>query len=597
MRLAGFFLGIFCVLSWGQALALDSPQGLGAVATQHPLATQAATHILLRGGNAVDAAVAAALTLAVVEPHNSGLGAGGMARIWDNQEKKTHAIDFRERAPLKATPQMFSSGQTPWEASQAGPLAIAVPGEVAGLGFLHHHWGKLPWNELFSEAIHWAEQGHIPSLLLQKKIEERSDCLRRDYHTFKIYRPFLAPLHPATPLTLSDAPDPSPEIEMDSPRLVQSQLAETLKTLRDKGPQEFYLGRLAQQLTESLQNKGALLQLEDFQEYQALETPPLSTQFPWGTLWGVPLPSSGGISVIRALNTLEALEKIQGEDWQRWAWFVPLFRGIFTTRNQEMGDPDFLPPLPVQRWISKNFAKEEAKKIAKSLDAQKSLPETNPASEEPLQEPAPGETTHLSIMDGNGNSVSMTLTLNLAFGSCVTAGDTGVLMNNEMDDFNTQTDKPNAFGLIQGKQNNIAPGKRPLSSMSPTLVTQNKEAILAIGSPGGPRIITTIFQVLYGIYFLRQDLQSALSSPRLHYQIYPPTVFLEHSTAQFQRRTLKAEGIPFTPVAPWGNVQAVRYDPTTRRFSAASDPRGEGAAEVLPPKTTPTTKPQETKNE
>jgi gamma-glutamyltranspeptidase/glutathione hydrolase len=539
---------------------LEPDRPLGAVATQHPLASAAAARVLKQGGNAMDAAVAAALTLAVVEPHNSGLGGGGMALVWEAGKKKPYAMDFREKAPLGATVSMFLQPGMPPDASQAGPFSMAVPGEVAGLGSIHARWGRLPWQALFQEAIQAAEAGFTVDPPLQAQILQRKDCLIRDYHGSQLYGPFF-----------KDTPD----AESGPTRLVQADLARTLKRLRDLGAGEFYRGELAEKFLQGLRDKGAMLNLQDLQDYQVAERSPVVGDFEWGKVWGFPPPSSGGVSVIRGLNILEALtKKTESPLRDHWLeWLIQALGPIFADRNNQMGDPDFTPDMPVKKWIEKSTARRNADEI---LKARENIPSTNRAAD-----PIEAHTSHISVMDGEGNGVALTLTLNLAFGSCVIAGDTGIMMNDQMDDFSTRPGVPNAFGLVQSDSNAVAPGKRPLSSMSPTLVSDKKHLLLAVGSPGGPRIITGVLQVLIRHFFLKESLSEAIAAPRIHYQGIPREIFVESGLSDAQTGQLNRVSIPLAHRASWGNVQAVAHDPEQGRYEAFSDPRGTGEAMII----------------
>ncbi len=514
------------------------PKILGAVATQHPLATETARRVFRDGGNAIDAAVAAALTLSVVEPYNSGIGGGGMSLVWLASDKKTHAVDFRETAPSAATPGMYFEAST--GASRFGPLAIAVPGTLSGLEWMHRRWGRLSWASLFQDAIHHAEAG-FEDAYLAERAAEKTDCLNRDFHSAKLYRPLW---------------------EQDlGHRWVQKDLAQTLKRIRDFGAKDFYQGSTATLLVEGLQGKGALLSMDDLLHYRVVERSALFTDFSWGRLWGMPPPTSGGISVLRGMNILDELMKAEREQFQKnWAmWIVKTLRIIFQDRNSQMGDPDFVQNMPVRSWISKALARRGVAALLKESE----------------------NTTHLSVIDAQGNAVSMTLTLNLSFGSCVTAGVTGVLMNDEMDDFTTRPGEPNAFGLAQSETNGIAPGKRPLSSMSPTLVTKHHEVVLAIGSPGGPRIISSVLEVLSRHFLSREPLADSIRAPRVHYQVEPNTIFVEEAGTLDDLEGIKNLGIPIKYEKPWGNIQAVGWDAKSHGFQAYSDPRGRGKASVV----------------
>lgn len=549
---------------------------LGAIATQHPLASIAGARVLRAGGNAIDAAVAAALTLSVVEPYNSGIGAGGMAMIWDGTKRKAFALDFRETAPKLAHEKMFLQPGLPEDASRSGPLAIGVPGEIAGLAALHKRWGKLPWEDLFTEAIRYTEQGFVPDAALLARVKRRQDCLSRDYHSWKIYHG-LFPNEPNSSTSKDHRPKPDLNDDNSSaPKLWrQVALAKTLKRLSQRGADDFYQGEIAQALAKDLSDKGSLIRLQDFQNYQVKWRRPLSSNFSWGRLWGFPLPSSGGISVIRSLKTLSALAQMQ-KNHETWIpWMVGVFEQIFKSRNKAMGDSDFIATPPVNKWISKSFARTQAKEILKKLNPP-SPTKTGDASAK-----TQGHTSHLSVIDAKGNGVSMTITQNLSFGSCVSSGSTGILLNNQMDDFATHPGKANAFGLVQSKANAIAPGKRPLSSMSPTLVTSKKNLILAIGSPGGPRIISSVIESLYRYFVLGESLKQAVAAPRFHYQGIPHQIFVEKTASPALQESLATTKIPIKLSRPWSNVQAVAYEPSTQSFSAESDPRGIGKALVV----------------
>jgi len=532
---------------------------LGAVATQHPLATDSAARVLRDGGNAVDAAIAAALTLAVVEPYHSGLGGGGMALVWTGDPKKTYAVDFRETAPRAATAGMFAENGFFPNASEEGPFAIGIPGQVSGLFLIHQRWGKLPWAKLFDEAIQYSEQGFEADAELLKRVKGRRECLMRDYHSSRNFQAIL-------------------QGEVPPIWWVQSDLAASLKKIASGGAREFYQGDLAQQLIIGLKSKGALLNLADLRGYRPLLRAPLFKDYSWGRVWGMPLPSSGGIGVISALNILEELSGDQPERLNReWApWTVLTLQATFQERNALMGDPDFVPNLPVKKWLSK----DEAARVAKSILAEDGKSPVATKDKPMATEPS-GETSHLSVIDASGNAVSMTLTLNLAFGGCVTAGDTGIIMNDQMDDFTTELGKPNAFGLVQSPANGIAPGKRPLSSMSPTLVTQLDQVRLAIGAPGGPKIISSVLEAMARIFILKQDTADAIAAPRIHYQGAPRPILLEPPGLRLYGAQLESLKLPFEESQPWSNVQAVSRFKSDKGLEAFSDPRGIGKALVV----------------
>lgn len=478
-----------------------------AVVTEQHLASRIGGDILQQGGNAIDAAVAVGYALAVVNPCCGNIGGGGLVTLHLANGKNIF-LNFRERAPLKATPSLFF--KKPADASLKGFLAVATPGTVLGLETLRKCYGTLPLSTLIQPAIKLAENGFI----LQKgdvQLLKESELLLKNQSNvraifFKNQRSFG-----------------------EGDRLKQLDLANSLKLISKKGPDVFYKGSIAKTIVNESHRYGGILALNDFSHYFVKFSEPVYCYYRGYKIVSAPMPSSGGFVLCHILNSLER---------------VPLRQLGFHTKDST---------LPILSAMSKAFK------------ARNKLLMPNP---EGLQ------TTHYSIVDKKGNAIAVTYTLNSFFGAGVIAGHTGFLLNNEMDDFTTRPGLPNQFGLIQGKYNLIEPGKRPLSSMTPTIIMKNNRVVMVLGSPGGPRIITSVLETILNVLDYQMTIEEAVNAPRFHYQAIPNRVDVEEGA--FTEKTMKALrscGYQFTLRKPWGAVEAIFIDPMTHQITAANDKR------------------------
>lgn len=529
-----------------------------AIVSAHPLATQAGLEILRLHGNAFDAAVAVAAMLAVVEPYNSGLGGGGFWLLHHSRKNKDMMLDARETAPLAATPGMFmgSPGNPQARLSLDGPLAAGIPGVPAGLAWLSKKYGKLPLADALSPAIKAARYGFpvdAPYI--------RMAGLREN--TFKQFR------YARRQFLLNDQVPPA------NVTLAQPQLAQTLERLGQAGADSFYSGRWARHMVQTVRSAGGIWSAADLAGYRVKERQPIVITYRGATITTTALPSSGGLVLAQSLNILERLNYDAAPPTQKMHYVTEALRRAYHDRYRYMGDADFV-EVPLLRLTAKSYAATRAETI---------LPDDATASEA-LTAPYKTEgqsTTHYAIADKYGNRVAATLSINTPFGSGFVAGETGVLLNNEMDDFSSGPGAANVYGLSGTAANAIAPGKRPLSSMSPTFV-EDQRGILIIGTPGGSRIISMVLLgILDYMHNGQIDLSRMVSAPRYHHQYLPdrielePQVFSEEVSDELQ---LIGHTVEMAPRA-WGNMQAMYIDKKTGFISTASDPRGFGRGEIL----------------
>ncbi|HUL58988.1 MAG TPA: gamma-glutamyltransferase [Anaeromyxobacteraceae bacterium] len=559
----------------------------GAVATAHPLASEAAAAVLRAGGNAADAAVAAAFALSVVEPQSSGLGGGGFALVHVAREGKVHAIDFREVAPAAAAPDMFAGGAP--RRSLDGGLAIAVPGAVAGYAEVARRFGTRPLRELVEPAARLAERGFPVNAHYAAMARERLTCLAE--------RPAAARE------LLRRGPDGRPAAPEPGWRLVRPDLARTLR-LVGRDPAALQRGALAERIARAVREDGGMLTVEDLARYRVRERVPLEGRYRGHRLVSMPLPSAGGAIVIALLQALEPEDpRAGGYRPERFLHAMVEIEKRLFARRVLLGDPDRVPgaAIAMEEMVSPAFAVALHAAVGDRTVSSGELdaPPTPPVAPNDLaggrrppdpwslpgQAPPPGpplqpdtHTTHISVVDREGNAVAMTTTINVPFGSCVVVPGTGILLNDEMDDFEPAPGVPNAYGLVGRGANAPAPGKTPLSSMAPTLVFGPDGRLwLAVGAPGGSTIPTTVAQVISHLVDDGMSLSQSLGAPRIHHQWQPDAIQvepggLEEATA----RALEARGhrLRFAE-RPWGNAQAVRVTPEGWR-EAASDPRVQG---------------------
>jgi gamma-glutamyltranspeptidase/glutathione hydrolase len=546
------------------------------VASVHELASTAGVRIMQAGGNAVDAAVATGFALAVVHPQAGNLGGGGFMLI-RMADGTAHFVDFRETAPAAASANMYldASGNVVPKASLVGYKAIAVPSSVAGLVYAQKKYGKLSLDRDMAPAIKLARDGFA---LTWEDIVDFSDkdlasfpesarIFQRDGNFYKPGETFRQP-----------------------------ELAHTLERIA-RDPDDFYHGAMAKELAASIQKGGGLVTIDDLAKYEVKERVPVRGTYHGYDIISAPPPSSGGVALIEILNILEGydLTKYGSRSAQATQLTVEAFRRAFYDRAEFMGDPDFS-KIPVPQLIDKRYGEAWRESIdPQHASASKEL--RRPAIFSQLERYASlspqmasgresSQTTHYSIVDAEGNAVAVTTTLNDLFGSHVTAEGLGFVLNDEMDDFSAKPGAPNLFGLIQGPANAIGPGKRPLSAMSPTIVLKDGKLFLVLGSPGGPRIITTVANILMGVVDYGMDIQTAVNAPRFHQQWLPDLVRLEQWFSPDAVHTLERMGykIEFgvsdggTWEPTWSDGECVEVDPATGERWGASDARNNGKA-------------------
>ena len=527
-----------------------------AVASAHPLATKAGIEILANGGNAFDAAIAVTSTLAVVEPYSSGIGGGGFYLLHQQKQNRQVMIDARERAPLKATRDFYldANGEVDHDRSMNGATSAGIPGIPAALDYLQKNYGLLPLEQSLSSAINYAENGF-----------QIDDTYRR---LAKFRLPVLQRFQSTRQSLLRDGEIP----ELDS-LLKQPDLAHTLRSISVAGADGFYQGEVAQKLVASVRANGGVWSLQDLNRYQVVERDPVKFEFGSARLVTASLPSSGGVVLASIFNMLGILGYDQAGDTQRIHLLVEAMRRGYRDRAAYLGDPDYV-DVPVNRLISEAYAQQLAKGIS-VLRASRS------ADIGTIGEEASGnDTTHFSIIDQQGNMVSATLSVNYPFGSGLVAGDTGVLLNDEMDDFSAKPGEPNAYGLLGSSANAIQPGKRMLSSMTPAFVHKADKSLIS-GTPGGSRIIT--MQLLGILEFLHGgSAREIVSLPRFHHQYFPDQISFENSAFdQATQKSLQGLGHELKQMSNrYGNMQTIIVDHETGKLDAASDPRGIGSAVI-----------------
>lgn len=531
--------------------------GRHAVASAHPLATEAGIEMLESGGNAFDAAVAISSTLAVVEPTGSGIGGGGFWLLHRASDGFEVFVDGRETAPAAATATMYldSDGKAVAKASRDGPLAAAIPGEPAALDHLARSYGKLGLARSLAPAIRAASGGFICD-------DKLAEAFARHW----------ARLSPDAQRVFAIEGRPPREGE----RIVQTDLARTLERLALAGAAGFYEGRTATALVDGVRTAGGIWDTQDLLGYRVVERRPLVTWFRDVRVVSAPLPSAGGITLAQTLGQLEALDWRGDGSVQSVHLLIESLRRAYRDRAQFLGDPDFV-KVPVARLSSTGYARA----LAADVQAQRATPSAQLA---PARLPPEGvDTTHFSVLDAAGNRVAATLSVNLPFGSGYMAPGTGVLLNDEMDDFAASEIASNAYGLIGSHANRVEPGKRPVSSMSPTFA-EGPRGLLIIGTPGGSRIITMVLRGLLA-WTAGADALAVASLPRIHHQYLPDQLSFEPGAlSNEQQRALTAMGHSLKPLeSTFGNLQAVTWDRVSGRVDAASDPRGVGLARVVAP--------------
>jgi gamma-glutamyltranspeptidase / glutathione hydrolase len=537
----------------------------GMVVSAHRLASRVGVEVLKRGGNAVDAAVAVGYALAVTYPAAGNLGGGGFMTIQFADGRKTF-LDFREAAPLAATRDMYldDAGEVIAQMSTKGYRAVGIPGTVAGLEYAREKYGTRTRSALISPAIDLAQRGFVVDQRDLDLFAIAESDLRDDPASAAIF------LHKGRPYRVGE-------------RLVQNDLAKSLRLIAQRGPDAFYRGPIGDAIVAASANGGGIIAKADFERYRVRELAPVECDYRGYHVVSSPPPSSGGVVVCEILNILEGypLKELGFRSAQAVHYQIEAMRHAYVDRNSYLGDPDF-----VTNPLARLLAKDNAERIREQIDPNKATPS---ASIKPEVAPHEGNnTTHYSIIDDQGNAVAVTYTLNDWFGARVTAAKTGIVLNDEMDDFTSKIGAPNLYGLVQGEANAIAPGKRPLSSMSPTIVSRDDKPVMIIGTPGGSRIITMVVLCILNVIDYGMDIQEAIDAPRFHQQWLPDTTYVERFALDPDTlHMLENMGYAFTPSRPYGHAAgilvgapALGAEPVGRnRFYGANDPRrGAGLA-------------------
>jgi len=545
----------------------------GMVASEQRLASQVGVDILAQGGNAIDAAVGLGFALAVVLPNAGNLGGGGFMLVQTAQATKPVALDFREVAPASASRDMYLDPQDRVIAGKStqSPFAVGVPGSVAGLVRALQDYGTLSLEQVIAPAIQLAENGFIVSAVLAEQFSLQRTHLGRWPGTREIFFKHKDPSK--TTCVLSECPLDALTTYRAGERLIQKDLANTLRLIAQQGAAGFYQGTVAQKIVAELNLDGQALSLKDLQDYRVVQREAVHGTYRGFDVYSMPAPSSGGVHLIQMLNLLERypLAQYGAGSAQVLHLIAESARLAYADRAEHLGDPDFV-KVPQTGLTSKKYANELAGKIKPDRATPSVM--VKPGQPQAFES---DQTTHFSVMDAAGNVVSCTYTLNLNFGSGIVARGTGVLLNNEMDDFSIKPGVPNAFGLIGGDANAIAPGKRPLSSMTPVIVSGPEGPMLATGSPGGARIITTVLQNLINIIDFKMNIAEAIAAPRMHHQWLPDFLRLERGFSPDTVVLLKNMGHDVRIMPTMGRVQTVQRQ--SNLFWGASDPRNpDGAA-------------------
>ena len=554
MKTTRLFIRFVLVLALAASSALRAQQDQACgIASAHVLATHAGCEILQSGGNAFDAAVAVSAALAVVEPFASGLGGGGFFLLHRASDGAEVFVDARETAPAGATPALFvdEKGQARQQAALEGPTAAGIPGEPAALDWVAAHFGKLPLKRSLAPAIRLAQSGfaadarYVAASAMREALLARNEGARRSF--------------------------------LDNGKAVQAgfvirqpQLAQTLRMLAAEGASGFYHGDFARRLAQAVKAAGGLWQLSDLEGYRVIERAPMNFSYRGARITTAPLPSSGGLVLAQSLFILETVDLPALSAAERAHYVVEAMRRGYQDRARYMGDPAFV-DVPVARLASRDYARRRAA----SIDPGRATPSAELALEAAREG---NDTTHFSIIDAAGNRVAATLSINGPFGSGFVAGDTGVLLNNHMDDFVLVPGVPNLYKLVGSRANAIAPGKRPLSSMSPTFV-EDERGVLVLGTPGGSRIISMVLEgILDYVGSLPIDVARLVGAPRFHHQFLPDRIEIEPGGfAPEWIAALVARGHTVeSGRRRWGNMQVVFFNKQTQRIETASDPRGQG---------------------
>ncbi|WP_291096064.1 MULTISPECIES: gamma-glutamyltransferase [unclassified Empedobacter] len=547
----------FIIVSFFAIIQLNAQESYknGAVVTAHPEASKVGVEILKKGGNAIDAAIAVQFALAVVYPNAGNIGGGGFL-VYRDAKGKTDALDYREKAPLKASEDMYwdKNGNAITDLSLYGQFAAGVPGTVDGMVKAHEKYGKLNWKELVQPAISLAQKGF-------KITKQQASELTNKHNDFVKYNSKTNALTSKSSWKEGDL-------------LVQKELANTLKLIQQKGRAGFYEGKTADLIVKEMKRGNGIISHEDLKQYQSVWRTPVSGNYKGLKVISMPPPSSGGIALVSLFQSIEdyPINKWGFQADSTIQVMVEAERRVYADRAEHLGDPDFI-KVPQKQLLDKSYNVNRMKDF--SFD-KATLSSAIKAGEIIGKESM--ETTHYVIVDKDGNAASVTTTLNNSYGSLVVVEGAGFLLNDEMDDFSVKPGTPNLYGLVGGKANAIEPSKRMLSSMTPSILEKDGKLFMVVGTPGGSTIITSVFQAILNVVDFGMTMQEAVAAPRFHHQWLPDQIDYEpNAISENVRESLKQKGYTLKERKPYGRVEGILVN-TNGTYQAGADPRGDDKA-------------------
>lgn len=524
-----------------------------AVVSAHPLASEVGKLILEKGGNAIDASIAMQYALAVVYPNAGNIGGGGFMVYYD-KDGNNHTIDFREKAPLAAHKDMYlnEEGNAVSTMSQDGHLSVGVPGTVGGLFLAHKKFGRLPMQDLVAPAIKLAKEGFAITEMEAKGLEN----VAKDFVKYST----------VSSAFLKDEKWQAGDV------LIQEDLANTLQRISDQGQAGFYEGETAALIVAEMKRGGGIITLEDLKNYQPIEREPVEFSYKNFHIVSMGLPSSGGVLLQQMFGMLEAypIKEYGFQSVEAVQLMVEISRRAYADRTEHMGDPDFV-SVPLNKLLDKEYILHRMSDFTPGKATLSSAVEGGLVQVEEKE-----ETTHLSVVDEEGNAVSVTTTINGLYGSRVVVGGAGFILNNEMDDFSAKPGAPNLFGLLGTESNAIEPGKRMLSTMTPTIVLKNKKPYLVLGTPGGSTILTSVFQTIINIIEFELSVEDAINKPKFHHQWQPDLIFIEEGFSESVKNNLEEMGYKFKVRSPIGQTEVIMI--SDQGVEAVGDKRGDDSA-------------------
>lgn len=547
----------FIIISFFAIIQLNAQESYknGVVVTAHPEASKVGVEILKKGGNAIDASVAVQFALAVVYPNAGNIGGGGFL-VYRDAKGKTDALDYREKAPLKATEDMYwdKDGNAITDLSLYGQFAAGVPGTVDGMVKAHEKYGQLNWKELVQPAIDLAQKGF-------KITKQQASELTNKYDDFVKYNSKINALTAKASWKEGDL-------------LVQKELANTLKLIQQKGRAGFYEGKTADLIVKEMKRGNGIISHEDLKQYQSVWRTPVSGNYKGLKVISMPPPSSGGIALVSLFQSIEdyPIHKWGFQADSTMQVMVEAERRVYADRAEHLGDPDFI-KVPQKQLLDKSYNVNRMKDF--SFD--RATPSSAIKAGEIFGKESM-ETTHYVIVDKEGNAASVTTTLNNSYGSLVVVEGAGFLLNDEMDDFSVKPGTPNLYGLVGGKANAIEPSKRMLSSMTPSILEKDGKLFMVVGTPGGSTIITSVFQAIINVVDFGMTMQEAVAAPRFHHQWLPDQIDYEpNAISENVRESLKQKGYVLKERKPYGRVDGILVN-TDGTYQAGADPRGDDKA-------------------